>query len=130
MKINLSTQSEALIVLNNLPGLVYLNGELIKEDLITIDIDEKEVENFSLTSEISNFNIMFTKISDKLKSISKDKQKVFFEDFQVLLKSELDKINKTVENEVPNYYYVANVLNVRNYSLFFLVKIQDIFFFQ
>jgi len=130
LKINLSTQSEALIVLNNLPGLVYLNGELIKEDLITIDIDEKEVENFSLTSEISNFNIMFTKISDKLKSISKDKQKVFFEDFQVLLKSELDKINKTVENEVPNYYYVANVLNVRNYSLFFLVKIQDIFFFQ
>jgi len=112
LKINLSTQSEALMILNNIPNLIYLNGKSTKEETYTIDIDDKDIENFSLNNEISNFNTIFTKINDKLKTISKEKQKVFFEDFQVLLKSEIDKINKSVDNSVPNYCYAANVLHV------------------
>jgi len=108
----LSSQNEALLILNSLPKLVYLNEKLTKEDSIVIDIDDAEVENFSLNSEISNFNTLFTKISDMLKSISKEKQKIFFEDFQVLLKTEIDKINKNVDLSIPNYYYAANVIHV------------------
>lgn len=101
------------MILNNLPNLIYLNGKSTREETYAIDIDDKEIENFSLNSEISNFNTIFTKINDKLKTISKEKQKVFFEDFQVLLKTEIDKINKSVDNSVPNYYYAANVLHVK-----------------
>lgn len=128
MKINLLTQTEAILTLQELPNLIYLNGKSTKEDFI-IDIDEADIEKFSLNGEIENFNLIFSKINEKLKSVSKDKQKLFFQDFQTLLKSEISGINSNIDNSVPNYIYASNVLKV--IKIFHcLVKNQNIQLFQ
>ena len=52
LKINLSTQNEALFVLNSLQNLENLNGKTTKDDDgHFIDIDEKDIENISLDKE-------------------------------------------------------------------------------
>ena len=38
--------------------------------------------------------------------------KDFFMEFQGILKNEIEKINNSVDKEVPNYIYATNVLAV------------------
>jgi hypothetical protein len=111
LKINLSTQNEALMVLNQLPNLQYLNGKSTHDETHIVDIDEKDIESISLNNEISNFNEIFSKISEKIKIVSRDANKEFFEEFQQLLTKEIVNINKSVDNTVPNYVYATNVLS-------------------
>lgn len=112
LKINLSTQNEALLILNQLPNLQYLNGKSTRDETHIVDIEDKEIESLSLNNEIKNFNDIFTSISDKIKQhISKEANKEFFDEFQELLKSEILNINKSVDNTVPNYIYATNVLS-------------------
>jgi hypothetical protein len=111
LKINLSTQNEALMILNLLPNLQYLNGKTTKDETHIVDIEDKEIESISLNNEITNFNEIFTRISEKLKSVNKDASKEFFDDFQYILKTEINNINKSVDNTVPNYIYATNVLS-------------------
>jgi hypothetical protein len=110
LKINLTTQNEAYLILNNLTNLQFLNGKSTREDTHIVDIEDKEIESISLNNEITNFNTIFTKISDKLKQVNKEANKVFFEEFQDLLKNEINNINSIVDNTVPNYIYATNVL--------------------
>jgi len=124
LKINLRNQDEALIVLSYLQNLQFLNGKSTKEDdQHFIDIEDTAIENISLYKEISNFNVfhfhinffmkgIFTKISEKLKLINKDFQKSFVDEFQLLLKTEIEKINNCVDSSAPNYLYGINVLYV------------------
>ena len=111
LKINLSTQNEALLVLNQIPNLLYLNGKSTRDETHIVDIEDKDIESISLNNEIANFNDIFTKISDRLKSINKESNKEFFDSFQELLKTEIVNINKSVDNTVPNYIYATNVLS-------------------
>lgn len=60
----------------------------------------------------SYFKGIFTKISEKLKLINKDFQKNFIDEFQVLLGTEIEKINHCVDASAPNYLYGVNVLHV------------------
>ncbi len=111
LKINLSTQNEALTILNQLPNLQYLNGKSTRDETHIVDIDDKDVESISLNNEISNLNTIFTTISERLKIMNKDSNKEFFDEFQEILRSEISNINKSVDNTVPNYIYATNVVS-------------------
>jgi hypothetical protein len=111
LKINLSTQNEAFLILNQLPHLQYLNAKSTRDETHIVDIDDKEIESISLNNEISNFNEIFTKISEKFKNLNKDLNKKFFDEFQDLLKLEIENINTAVDNTVPNYIYATHVLS-------------------
>ena len=111
LKINLSDQNEALLILDNLPYLNYLNGKTTKEENYSVDIEDNEIESISLNDEITNFNFIFSKISEKLNSIYVDKNQNYLEEFQTLLKREINKINGAVDSAVPNYMYATNVIS-------------------
>ena len=111
LKINLSDQNEALLILDNLPYLNYLNGKTTKEENYSVDIEDNEIESISLNDEITNFNFIFSKISEKLNSINLDKNQNYLEEFQTLLKREINKINGAVDSAVPNYMYATNVIS-------------------
>lgn len=111
LKINLSDQKEAIMILNNVPNLQFLNGKSTKDDSHVIDIEDKEIESISLNDEITNFNVIFSKISEKINLINKERTAEYLEQFQTLLKKEITKINTAVDNAVPNYIYATNVLS-------------------
>lgn len=99
------------MILNNIPNLQLLNGKSTKDDSHVIDIDDKEIESISLNDEISNFNTIFSKISEKINITQKEKTQEYLEQFQSILKEEITKINTAVDNAVPNYIYATNVLS-------------------
>ncbi len=111
LRINLSDQNEALLILDTLPYLSFLNGKSTKEENYTVDIDDKEIESISLNDEITNFNLIFSKISEKLSTVNRDKNLLYLEEFQNLLKKEITKINNAVDSSVPNYIYATNVIS-------------------
>lgn len=100
-----------------------MNGKSTKDDEVHIvDIEEKEIENISIDKEeLEKFNKIFQKISEKLKGISKESDKKFQDNYQILLKTEIEKINKCIENAVPNYIYASEILaskiKIGNYFL-------------
>ena len=57
LRINLSSNEEAIEILSNLPNLIMLNGKSTKEDGENLDIDGNEIDSVSLHNEISNFNV-------------------------------------------------------------------------
>ena len=61
------------MILNNIPNLQLLNGKSTKDDSHVIDIEDKEIESISLNDEITNFNTIFSKISEKINLIQKEK---------------------------------------------------------
>jgi hypothetical protein len=99
------------MILNNIPNLQLLNGKSTKDDSHVIDIDDKEIESISLNDEIANFNTIFSKISEKINLIQKEKTQEYLEHFQSILREEITKINTAVDNAVPNYIYATNVLS-------------------
>ena len=82
LKINLSTQEEALLILNMLPKLFFLNGKSTREETHIVDVDERDIESISLHDEITNFNLIFGRISEKLKQQDKDLNRQFLDEFQ------------------------------------------------
>ena len=52
-----------------------------------------------------------------MKQINKSVTKDFFNEFQTILKVEIDKINQSVDNSVPNYIYATNVISVNFFLL-------------
>jgi hypothetical protein len=63
LKINISDQNEAIAILTNLPNLQFLNGKSTREEGTGVDIEDKEIDLFSLNNEIENFNVSFNLIS-------------------------------------------------------------------
>lgn len=139
LKINLSTQvpikliqSEALSILNCLSNLEFLNGKSTKDDEGNIiDVDEKEIENISFDKdELEKFNVfnklikkLFQKISDKIRTTNKDQEKKIQDQYQVMLKKEIEKINKCIEHAVPNYVYASEIISSKiKISKFFTEK--------
>jgi len=121
LKINLSTQNEALMILENLPKLQYLNGKTTKDDTHLVDIEDKDIEEISLNLEVSTFNEVYKKISEILKQINKELTKSFHEEFYKMLREEIANINQSVENTIPNYIYASKVLasKIKIYKYFF-----------
>ena len=111
LNINLSSQNEALVILENLPKLLFLNGKSTKDDTHLVDIEEKEIEEISLNSELAYFHDVYKKINETLKQYSPDAAKVFYDDFQKVLKIEIKVINQSIDNSIPNYIYASNVIS-------------------
>lgn len=63
---------------------------------------------------------MYTRINEKLKPSGKEALAAFFDDFQNALKIEIDKINNSVDNTIPNYVYATNVIMVYSSFIFSL----------
>lgn len=97
--------------MDNLPNLIFLNGKSTKEENYTVDIEDKEIESISLNDEITNFNLIFSKISEKLNIVNRDKNQTYLEEFQNILKREITKINNCVDSAVPNFVYATNVIS-------------------
>jgi hypothetical protein len=57
LKINISDQNEAIAILTNLPNLHFLNGKSTKEEGTGLDIEDRDIDQFSLNNEIENFNV-------------------------------------------------------------------------
>ena len=73
-----------------------------------IDINDDEIKNISLQDDIPNFNNIYKKISEKFKSIQKNND--FKDQFQTLIKNEINKINSNYDENTPNYIYSSNVI--------------------
>ena len=78
------------------------------ENVNLIDINDEEIKNISLQHEIPNFNDIYKKISEKYKSIQKNND--FKDEFQALIKDEINKINSNIDSNTPNYIYSSNVI--------------------
>lgn len=92
--------------------MVFLNGKTTREETQIIDLDDSEIGNININQEINNFNNIFAKMGELLKVINKQLQKEFYSEFQEILKLEIEKINRSVDNVEPNYLYTARVLSV------------------
>ena len=73
-----------------------------------IDLNDEEIKNISLQDEIQNFNDIYKKISQKFKLIQQNNN--FKDEFQTLIKNEINKINTNYDNNLPNYIYSTNVI--------------------
>ena len=78
------------------------------ENINLIDINDEEIKNISLQNEIPNFNNIYKRISEKYKSIQKNND--FKDEFQALIKNEINKINSNYDINTPNYIYSSNVI--------------------
>ena len=78
------------------------------DNINIIDLNDEEIRNISLQDEIPNFNDIYKKISQKFKSIQKNND--FKDEFQALIKNEINKINSNYDNNIPNYIYSSNVI--------------------
>ena len=79
-----------------------------EENMNIIDLNDEEIKNISLQDEIQNFNDIYKKISLKFKSIQQNNN--FKDEFQALIKNEINKINANCDNNIPNYIYSTNVI--------------------
>ena len=132
MYIDIKTEEESSLVLTSLSNLIKLNGKSTKLDteennnnyysgensnnndennLIILDLIEPEITNISLDNEKPLFTQIYSIVSEKLKNINKDQSELFLHDFEILLKSEIQKINNCVEINSPNYIYATKVLD-------------------
>jgi hypothetical protein len=84
------------------------NNNENNENGILIDINDDEIKNISLQNEIPNFNNIYKKISEKFKEIKKNND--FKDEFQNLIKNEINKINSNYDSNTPNYIYSSNVI--------------------
>ena len=132
MYIDIKTEEESSLVLTSLSNLIKLNGKSTKLDTeennndyysgensnnndennqIILDLIEPEITNISLDNEKPLFTQIYSIVSEKLKNINKDQSELFLHDFEILLKSEIQKINNCVEINSPNYIYATKVLD-------------------
>ena len=54
------------------------------------------------------------RITQKLKFYPNNESKIFYEQFQNLLKEQISIINDAVDPSIPNYIYATNVLKSKN----------------
>ena len=70
LKLDLTTQEHAYLILSQLPNLLYLNGKSTsdddEEDKNGIDLNDTETDKSSLKSEIPNFNSVTNRITQIL----------------------------------------------------------------
>ncbi len=58
---------------------------------------------------------LYIRVNERLKPLGKDSLSQFFNNFQNILRIEIEKINKSVDNSIPNYIYATNVIIVKIY---------------
>ena len=106
LKIDLTTQENAFLILSQLPNLLLLNGKSTNDDdddKNQIDLNDTETDKSSFTNEIPNFNSVTNRITQILTQRN-EKTDEFYNEFQRILKEQIDCIN-SLDNNIPNYIY-------------------------
>ena len=111
LKLDLTTQEHAYLILSQLPNLLFLNGKSTSDDELDdknqIDLNETETDKSSLKSEIPNFNSVTNKITQILTQRN-EKTDEFYTEFQSILQKEINLINN-LDNQIPNYVYATYI---------------------
>ena len=111
LKLDLTTQEHAYLILSQLPNLLFLNGKSTSDDELDeknqIDLNETETDKSSLKSEIPNFNSVTNKITQILTQRN-EKTDEFYTEFQSILQKQINLINN-LDNQIPNYVYVTYI---------------------
>ena len=103
LKIDLIDQNQVLMILSQIPKLIFLNGKSTKDAITIVDVDEKDVEEISLQNDLQTYNDIVNKINEK------ESDTTFVTNFQNKLYDEAEKVKICLNNNVPNYIY-ANVV--------------------
>ena len=111
LKLDLTTQEHAYLILSQLPNLLFLNGKSTSDDELDeknqIDLNDTETDKSSLKSEIPNFNSVTNKITQILTQRN-EKTDEFYTEFQSILQKQINLINN-LDNQIPNYVYVTYI---------------------
>ena len=111
LKLDLTTQEHAYLILSQLPNLLFLNGKSTSDDELDeknqIDLKDTETDKSSLKSEIPNFNSVTNKITQILTQRN-EKMDEFYTEFQSILQKQINFINN-LDNQIPNYVYVTYI---------------------
>ena len=110
LKLDLTTQEHAYLILSQLPNLLFLNGKSTSdddEDKNQIDLNETETDKSSLKSEIPNFNSVTNRITQILNQRN-EKTDEFYVEFQEILQKQINLINN-LDNKLPNYVYTTYI---------------------
>ena len=103
LKVDLIDQNQVLMILSQIPKLIFLNGKSTKDAITIVDIDEKDIEEISLQNDLQAYNDIVNKINEK------EADQTFVTNFQNKLYDEAEKVKSCLNNNVPNYIY-ANVV--------------------
>ena len=121
LKIDLTDQNQVLIILSQLPKLIFLNGKSTKEAVTIVDLEEKDIQDISLQNEVEIFNDIINKLSEREEQINATKNldnnnqtesiiSLFSTEFQNKLYDEAEKIKNNLNNNLPNYMYANYVI--------------------
>ena len=110
LKIDLIDQNQVLMILSQIPKLIFLNGKSTKDAITIIDVEEKDIEDISLQSDLQAYNDIVNKINEK------ETNQTFVTNFQNKLYDEAEKVKACLNNNVPNYIY-ANVVIQSQFEL-------------
>ena len=121
LKIDLTDQNQVLMILSQIPKLIFLNGKSTKEAVTIVDLEEKDIQDISLQNEVESFNEIINKLNEKEENINKNNNKtdnnqndssvlLFSNEFQNKLYEEAEKIKNNLNNNLPNYIYANYVI--------------------
>ena len=111
LKIDLINQNQVLLILNQIPTLILLNGKSTKDTISIIDIEQKDIEDLSLENEFP----LFKEIVNKINSIElkENLQNTFEKKFS----EETEKVKLSLKNNIPLYIY-ANIIIKSKFKLY------------
>ena len=107
LKIDLIDQNQVLMILSQLTKLIFLNGKSTKDAVTVVDIEEKDVEDISLQTDLKDYNDIINQINEK------EGEENFVNDFQNKLYEGAEKIKNCLNNNVPNYIYANVVIQIQ-----------------
>ena len=113
----LTNKDDVYLILSSLPNIEVLNDKKTREEIIInckeIDINDEEVEGVSLNKDVNTYNLILKELQ-LIKNFNSDIKN----QFQKILKNEIDKINAQVE--IPNFLYATNILKAKGLVYNFL----------
>ena len=107
LKIDLIDQNQVLMILSQLTKLIFLNGKSTKDAVTVVDIEEKDIEDISLQTDLKDYNDIINQINEK------EGEENFVNDFQNKLYEGAEKIKNCLNNNVPNYIYANVVIQIQ-----------------
>ena len=111
LKIDLINQNQVLLILNQIPTLILLNGKSTKDTISIIDIEQKDIEDLSLENEFP----LFKEIVNKINSI--ELKENFQNTFEKKFSEETEKVKLSLKNNIPLYIY-ANIIIKSKFKLY------------
>jgi hypothetical protein len=97
LKLDLVDQNQVLMILSQIPKLIFLNGKSTKDAITIVDVDENDIEDISLQNDLQSYNDIVNKINEK------EADQTFVTNFQNKLYDEAEKVKNCLSNNFPNY---------------------------